>query len=225
MCGVGVVGTGDVDVRITLCPVRIRIEFTIEPFVEGTPGPHVKSALDQLRARGIEPDVGPFASTIEGEHHILLKALEPLVTASLANGASNVAIGVSKVREPTERDRVFVDALAPLLDATGSEFVAVDRMRPSDTPVHWQGELLGGIRVQQAPSDLHGGLDLLINEVEAELGGELHTLSRAQKQRAARILETRGAFRFRGAVEEVADAMGVSRVTVYNYLNAVRSIR
>lgn len=205
--------------------VRIRVEFTVEPFVEGTPGPHVKSALDQLRARGLDPDVGPFASTVEGEHHILLKALEPMVTAALANGASNVALGVSKVREPTERDRAFLDALAPLLDATGSEMVGVDRMRPADTPVHWQGELIGGIRIQQAPSDLHGGLDLLINEVETELGGDLHLLSRAQKQRAARLLEARGAFRFRGAVEEVADAMGVSRVTVYNYLNAVRSPR
>lgn len=205
--------------------MRIRIEFTLEPFVEGAPGPHVKSALDQLRARGIDADVGPFATTIEGEHHILLKALEPLITASMANGASNITLGVSRVREPTDRDRAFLDALAPLLDATGSEIVSTDLMRSSDTPVHWQGELIGGIRVQSAPSDLAHGLDLLINEVEEELGGDLQVLSRAQKQRAARLLEERGAFRFRGAVEEVADAMGISRVTVYNYLNAVRSNR
>ena len=205
--------------------MRIRIEFTLEPFIEGAPGPHVKSALDQLKARGIEAEVGPFATTVEGEHNILLKALEPLITASLANGASNVTLGVTKVREPTDRDRAFLDALAPLLDATGSEIVPTERMKSSDTPVHWQGELLGGIRFQSAPSDLAHGLDTLINEVEEELGGDLQILSRAQKQRAARLLEARGAFRFRGAVEEVADAMGVSRVTVYNYLNAVRSTR
>jgi uncharacterized protein YqgV (UPF0045/DUF77 family) len=205
--------------------VRIRVEFTIEPFIEGTPGPHVKSALDQLRARGIEPDVGPFASTVEGEHHVILKALEPMITASLANGASNVALGVSKVRQPTDRDRAFIDALTPILDATGSEFVPLEKMRSADTPLHWQGELLGGLRLQQTPSDLHSGLDKLLNEVEEELGGELHLLNRAGKQRAARLLEARGAFRFRGAAEEVADAMGVSRVTVYNYLNAVRHTR
>jgi uncharacterized protein YqgV (UPF0045/DUF77 family) len=205
--------------------VRIRVEFTIEPFVEGKPGPHVKSALDQLRARGIAVEIGPFASTIEGEHHLLLRSLEPLITASLANGASNVSLGVSKVREPTERDRTFIDALMPLLDATGTEFVPPDRVKSTDTPVYWQAELIGGIRTPLVPSDLHGSLDLLIREVESELGAELHTLGRAEKQRAARLLEERGAFRFRGAVEEVADAMGVSRVTVYNYLNAVRSRR
>ena len=103
--------------------------------------------------------------------------------------------------------------------------IPVERMRGSDTPVHWQGELIGGIRLQAAPSDLANGLVTLINEVEDEMGGDLQALTRAQKQTAARMLEERGAFRFRGAVEEVADAMGISRVTVYNYLNAVRSIR
>ena len=38
---------------------------------------------------------------------------------------------------------------------------------------------------------------------------------------AVRLLDERGAFILRRAVEEVADAMGVSRITVYNYLNAI----
>ena len=37
-----------------------------------------------------------------------------------------------------------------------------------------------------------------------------------------RMLNERGAFLFCGAVEEVADLMGVSRITIYNYLNATR---
>jgi predicted transcriptional regulator YheO len=37
------------------------------------------------------------------------------------------------------------------------------------------------------------------------------------------MLYDRGAFALRNAADEVADAMGVSRVTIYNYLNAVRS--
>lgn len=36
------------------------------------------------------------------------------------------------------------------------------------------------------------------------------------------MLYERGAFLFCGAVEEVADLMGVSRITIYNYLNATR---
>jgi predicted transcriptional regulator YheO len=34
------------------------------------------------------------------------------------------------------------------------------------------------------------------------------------------LLDDRGAFQLRRSVEEVADALGVSRFTVYNYLNA-----
>ena len=45
-------------------------------------------------------------------------------------------------------------------------------------------------------------------------------LSREDKQRAVARLHDRGAFRYRKSVEVVADALGVSRFTVYNYLNA-----
>jgi predicted transcriptional regulator YheO len=57
--------------------------------------------------------------------------------------------------------------------------------------------------------------------VEKELGAKLALLSRSEKQRAIRLLDERGAFILRRAVEDVADAMGVSRITVYNYLNSL----
>jgi predicted transcriptional regulator YheO len=62
----------------------------------------------------------------------------------------------------------------------------------------------------------------MIEQVEVELGGQLPDLSREDKQRAVRLLDERGAFLLRRSVDEVADALGVSRITVYNYLNAVR---
>ena len=62
----------------------------------------------------------------------------------------------------------------------------------------------------------------LIAGVEQQLGGELATLSREDKQRAVRMLEERGAFQIRKSIEDTADALGVSRITVYNYLNAIR---
>lgn len=208
--------------------MRIKVEFTVEPFVEGGPGPHVRAALDQVRARGLVVEVGPFANTVDGEHHLVLKAIEPLVTAALANGASAITLGVSRARDTSVRDAAFLDALVPLLAATGATYVEPDEMRSTDAPIHWQGDLIGGIRLPSSDGRInrtsnaqHGLTDLII-AVEHELGGELHTLSRTKKQVAARLLEDRGAFRFRGAVEDIADAMGVSRVTVYNYLNAVR---
>ena len=61
----------------------------------------------------------------------------------------------------------------------------------------------------------------MIDSVERELGGKLSELSRDRKQMAIRLLDERGAFILRRSVEDIADAMGVSRITVYNYLNAL----
>ncbi|GAA3438411.1 helix-turn-helix domain-containing protein [Kutzneria kofuensis] len=69
-----------------------------------------------------------------------------------------------------------------------------------------------------APAGI-GSLERVIAEVEAELGGSLSSLSRADKQRAVRLLEERGAFEMRRSVPAVAEALGVTRFTVYNYLN------
>jgi len=69
--------------------------------------------------------------------------------------------------------------------------------------------------------DLQGALDRMIAQVERELGAPLEKLSREDKQRAVRLLDERGAFTLRKSIEDVADALGVSRITVYNYLNAV----
>ena len=63
--------------------------------------------------------------------------------------------------------------------------------------------------------------DRLIEGVEREFGARLPQLGREEKQQAIRLLDERGAFTLRRAVEDVADAMGVSRITVYNYLNAL----
>lgn len=62
-------------------------------------------------------------------------------------------------------------------------------------------------------------LERIIGEVEAQLGGHLASLDRADKQRAVRLLEERGAFAMRKAVVTIAAALGVTRFTVYNYLN------
>jgi predicted transcriptional regulator YheO len=90
-------------------------------------------------------------------------------------------------------------------------------MEVSDIPIQFSGEVVVGVR----PPALHGALDRLIEAVESELGCRLAQMNREQKQRAIRFLDERGAFTLRRAVEDVADAMAVSRITVYNYLNAL----
>ncbi|MDA2974837.1 MAG: helix-turn-helix domain-containing protein [Actinomycetota bacterium] len=99
----------------------------------------------------------------------------------------------------------------------GARIVGQDAIEPADLPIIWEGVTIAGVRVPP----LHGALDRLIESVENELGGPLPSLSREDKQRAVRLLDERGAFTLRRAVEDLADAMGVSRITVYNYLNAI----
>jgi hypothetical protein len=114
-------------------------------------------------------------------------------------------------------DHPLVAAITPVLDALGARVVAADVAEPADIPVVWEGETVAAVRLPP----LHGALDRLIEAVEAELGGPLPSLSREDKQRAVRLLDERGAFTLRRAVEDLADAMQVSRITVYNYLNAI----
>ena len=59
--------------------------------------------------------------------------------------------------------------------------------------------------------------------IEEELGAPLPDLDRTGKQIAVRLLDERGAFLLRRSIEDIADLMGVSRITIYNYLNAIRT--
>jgi hypothetical protein len=110
-------------------------------------------------------------------------------------------------------------AVQPVADALGAELVDPAAATASDIPLEWEGAVVGALRLPVVPMTL----PRLIDGVERELGGSLGELSREDKQRAVRLLEERGAFMLRRAVDDVADALGVSRITVYNYLNAMRS--
>ena len=111
----------------------------------------------------------------------------------------------------------LVLSVKPIIEALGAQLVPLDQREPGDLPLKWEGTEVAAVRM--AP--LHGALDRLIEGVERELGGRLTLLGREDKQRAIRLLDERGAFTLRRAVEDVADAMGVSRITIYNYLNAL----
>ena len=113
----------------------------------------------------------------------------------------------------------FLRALRPVVETLGGSVVPARSSRPGDHPVEWEGEVVGHVR----GSELHGALDRLIYGVEREFGTRLSDMDRSQKQAAIRQLDQRGAFLLRGAVDDVANWMGVSRVTLYTYLNALNA--
>jgi uncharacterized protein YqgV (UPF0045/DUF77 family) len=73
----------------------LRVEFTVEPFVEGSPGPHVSAALDAVRAAGLEVSFGPFGTMFEADTAVATSALAALVEAATEAGASRISVQVS----------------------------------------------------------------------------------------------------------------------------------
>lgn len=115
----------------------------------------------------------------------------------------------------------LLDAVQPVADALGAEVVPASRVKPGDIELRWEGELVGGVR----PAGLDGALDRMIATVERDLGRPAGELDREQKQEFVRRLDELGAFTLRRSVEDVAEVLGVSRFTVYNYLNALQQSR
>ncbi|UNS99632.1 helix-turn-helix domain-containing protein [Streptomyces tubbatahanensis] len=109
----------------------------------------------------------------------------------------------------------FVVAVKPLVDAMGGAMVEPEQAQGDDVVLAWEGEDVVAVRLPH----LSDSLDHLLAELERRHGVPLAQLDRRTKQSVVRILETRGAFSVRHGVETVAGALGVSRFTVYNYLN------
>jgi hypothetical protein len=108
----------------------------------------------------------------------------------------------------------LLEALRPVAEAIDATIVPKGRLRDGDIELTWEGRLVGGLRLPEP-----GGLAGHVAAVERELGQSLADCDREGKQRAVKLLAERGAFRLRKSVEEVAALLGVSRFTVYNYLN------
>jgi hypothetical protein len=120
----------------------------------------------------------------------------------------------------TEPSHPFARAIKPLVDAVGAKEIAVSDAEDGDILLSWEGTPVVAVRLIDIVS-----LARLVAGVEEQLGSPLADLDRADKQRAVRLLEERGAFQLRKSIEDVGEAMGVSRITIYNYLSALKSAR
>ncbi|MFC0599152.1 helix-turn-helix domain-containing protein [Streptomyces palmae] len=112
-------------------------------------------------------------------------------------------------------DHPLARAVQPLVDAMGGRLVAPDRAAEDDVVLSWEGREVVAVRLPH----LSDSLDHILAELERRHGMPLSRLDRRTKQSVVRNLEQRGAFSVRHGVETVAGALGVSRFTVYNYLN------
>lgn len=113
------------------------------------------------------------------------------------------------------REDPFVAAVRPLVDAMGGELLPPEEAGADDVVLSWEGADVVAVRLPQ----LAESLDHILTALERRHGKPLADLDRKAKQEVVRGLEARGAFSVRHGVETVATALGVSRFTVYNYLN------
>jgi HTH domain len=161
--------------------------------------------------------------TLEEELVGLARALQPLN----GDGRSAVVWTLGDGARP-----VFVapDAPAELVDA------ATERLARGDSRFEIEGELgarglvhlcvVGSERVAYGLF-IHGAgrahlaatIPQLIDMAQNRIGKEIAAMSRTEKQQVVHFLDERGVFLIRRAVEDVAERLGVSRFTIYNYLD------
>ena len=77
-------------------PIRARLEVLVEPFRENDPGPHVNAAIAAIGEAGMQPDMGPFATTAEGDLDQAIAAITELVRAGFDHGADAIQIRVER---------------------------------------------------------------------------------------------------------------------------------
>ncbi|MFI6348318.1 helix-turn-helix domain-containing protein [Streptomyces sp. NPDC050560] len=116
-------------------------------------------------------------------------------------------------------DDDFVRAVRPLVDAVGGELLDPARAAADDVVLRWEGRAAVAVRLPR----LGESLDRILESLARGHGRPLADLDRRTKQEVVRTLEARGAFSVRHGVETVASALGVSRFTIYNYLNREKS--
>ncbi|WP_410670957.1 helix-turn-helix domain-containing protein [Amycolatopsis sp. cmx-4-68] len=197
--------------------MRLEAEFTSEPFRgEGSPPEHAVAARDAAAEAGLDTDFGPLGTLVRGDADELLGAIPAIAKAALEGGATQVTLQVRRTGAETTTPARPSGAG----DARSTDGTSTSGSRTTPHAGQAAGPQAGPEGADNSPVvALNDALARLIADVERELGAELGHLDRAGKQRAVRLLRERGAFGLRKSVSSVADALGVTRFTVYNYLN------
>lgn len=76
---------------------HVSIEFTIEPFTDGSPGAHVTTAVAAVEALGVAVDLGPFGSSCIVSDEQAGTVVAALMNAAYANGATHVSVHAERM--------------------------------------------------------------------------------------------------------------------------------
>lgn len=150
----------------------------------------------------------------------LARALGPLYRVSVVTGSGQVVATFGRI-EGSRGTRAEIPIPHSVFSLTLElDVEALDR---ADEVLH---TLAAPHQLREGPLSalvhLDRALDHLIAQGEANVGKPVGDMTRLEKQQLVRFLDERGAFSIRRAVEIVAQILGVSRFTVYNYLESAR---
>ncbi|MDT0322173.1 hypothetical protein [Streptomyces millisiae] len=80
--------------------MRLRLEFTTEPFDLDEPPPHALAAREVVSGAGLDAvDVGPFGNTVEGSADAVLTTVDAVLRRALAAGATRISLQVNALAE------------------------------------------------------------------------------------------------------------------------------
>ncbi|GAA1488198.1 helix-turn-helix transcriptional regulator [Brachybacterium sacelli] len=205
---------------------------TLTPLMEAIAavvGPHCEVVLHDLSRGDLDSSV---AAIVNG--HLSGRTV----------GGPSTNLGVEVLRDQsTDHDahgyrgrtadgRELISSSVYYRDQAGSVIAAfcinVD-LTPVQTAMTALGALVPEARedVVERPRELVGPdissvLEDMVEEAIAAVGKPVPSLAKADRIQILRLLEERGAFRIKRAADKVSSRLGVSRVTIYGYLDEVR---
>jgi hypothetical protein len=84
--------------------VRLRVEFTTEPFDLDEAPAHALVAREVIEGAELDAvDVGPFGNTAEGGSDVVLSAVDALLRRALEAGATRISLQVNVVGEGDDK--------------------------------------------------------------------------------------------------------------------------
>lgn len=176
----------------------------------GNIGARIGARLDEL-ADVVHAAGGDVVSAVDRRAGILAFTLPDRPPSEI--GAALAQAGVTAT---VRREHVRLSPHASTTSETVKRFAAALRGKTPDvrpvTPV--VGET--------PPGDVDDFRRLLVERAVASVGVPVELMKKSHKTRVVRLLDDAGLFLIRDSVDHLADALGVTRYTIYNYLNETR---
>ncbi|GGL61970.1 DNA-binding protein [Streptomyces fumigatiscleroticus] len=131
----------------------------------------------------------------------------------------------------TRSGKLVKSSTMVLRDSHGTVFGALC-VNLDITAVHQVGGLIGELAGVAAPAavptttfgnDVGSVVDALVDSRQLRLNKPWNALGRAERLRLFRDLDDDGVFAVRGAAQQVADRLGISRASAYHYLAQARA--